>query len=103
MLVLLQSGKEGMGVIFGGGSQSTFGAGGAGGLLAKVTAVLVAVFLTTSLGYNILLKQQHLGGSSIMQGVQSMEPLEVPEPEQPAVTFEDEPAESGAAPEAPAQ
>jgi len=33
VLVLLQSGKEGMGVIFGGGSSSLFGASGAGGLL----------------------------------------------------------------------
>ena len=31
VLVLLQSGKEGMGVIFGGGNASVFGSSGAGG------------------------------------------------------------------------
>lgn len=53
-VVLLQSGKEGMGVIFGGGSSSLFGSSGAGGLLAKVTAAVAAIFLMTSLGYNII-------------------------------------------------
>ena len=33
ILVLLQAGKEGMGVIFGGGNSSVFGSGGAGGRL----------------------------------------------------------------------
>ncbi|MFQ9491852.1 MAG: preprotein translocase subunit SecG [Bilophila wadsworthia] len=37
ILVLLQAGKEGMGVIFGGGNASVFGSSGAGGLLAKMT------------------------------------------------------------------
>lgn len=53
-VVLLQSGKEGMGVIFGGGSGSLFGSSGAGGLLAKVTAAVAALFLMTSLGYNVI-------------------------------------------------
>lgn len=51
-LVLLQSGKEGMGVIFGGGSQSVFGSTGAGGLLVKLSAIFGAIFLITSLAYN---------------------------------------------------
>ena len=54
ILVLLQSGKEGMGVIFGGGSSSLFGGTGAGGILTKLTAFMAVVFLATSLGYNIL-------------------------------------------------
>lgn len=54
LLVLLQSGKEGMGVIFGGGSQSLFGSSGAGGLLVKLTAGVSAVFLVTSLTYNVV-------------------------------------------------
>lgn len=53
-VVLLQSGKEGMGVIFGGGSSSVFGSGGAGGLLTKLTAMFAAIFLVTSLLYNVL-------------------------------------------------
>lgn len=54
ILVLLQSGKEGMGVIFGGGSGSLFGAAGAGGILVKLTTFVAIIFLCTSLGYNII-------------------------------------------------
>ncbi len=48
VLVLLQSGKEGMGVIFGGGSSSLFGSGGAGGILAKLTMFAAIAFVVTS-------------------------------------------------------
>ena len=54
VLVLLQSGKEGMGVIFGGGSSSLFGSTGAGGILVKLTTFVAVIFLATSLGYNML-------------------------------------------------
>ena len=54
ILVLLQSGKEGMGVIFGGGNSSIFGAPGAGGLLAKLTAFMAIIFVATCLSYNII-------------------------------------------------
>lgn len=54
ILVLLQSGKEGMGVIFGGGSSSLFGSTGAGGILVKLTTFVAVIFLATSLGYNIV-------------------------------------------------
>ena len=54
VLVLLQSGKEGMGVIFGGGGESLFGGGGAGGLLTKLTAGVAAVFLCTSLTFTYI-------------------------------------------------
>jgi preprotein translocase subunit SecG len=53
VLILLQAGKEGMGVIFGGGSGSVFGSSGAGGMLAKLTAFMAVLFILTSLGYNI--------------------------------------------------
>ncbi len=58
VLVLLQSGKEGMGVIFGGGGQSLFGGGGAGGLLTKITAGVAAVFLCTSLTFTYMSAQK---------------------------------------------
>lgn len=55
VLILLQSGREGMGVIFGGsGNSSVFGSQGAGGILVKLTAFLAVMFVVTSLGYNIL-------------------------------------------------
>ncbi len=54
VLVLLQAGKEGMGVIFGGGNASVFGSSGAGGLLAKLTAFMAVLFIVTCLGFNLL-------------------------------------------------
>jgi preprotein translocase subunit SecG len=54
LFVLLQSGKEGMGVIFGGGSSSLFGSTGAGGILVKLTTFVAVIFLCTSLSYNII-------------------------------------------------
>lgn len=51
ILILLQSGKEGMGVIFGGGNSSVFGSTGAGGILAKLTTLMAIIFVITSLSY----------------------------------------------------
>ncbi|WP_084448391.1 preprotein translocase subunit SecG [Desulfovibrio inopinatus] len=68
-VVLLQSGKEGMGVIFGGGSQSMFGSSGAGGLLVKITAFLGAVFLITSLGFNYMAGAERRASKSIIPDV----------------------------------
>lgn len=66
LLVLLQSGKEGMGVIFGGGSSSLFGSSGAGGILVKLTTFVAVIFICTSLGYNLLTSTQKPKESSIV-------------------------------------
>lgn len=66
LLVLLQSGKEGMGVIFGGGSSSLFGSTGAGGILVKLTTFMAMIFLATSLSYNILTSVKTKKDSSII-------------------------------------
>ena len=47
ILILLQAGKEGMGVIFGGGNTSVFGSTGAGGVLAKLTTLMAVIFVIT--------------------------------------------------------
>jgi preprotein translocase subunit SecG len=50
VVVLLQQGKGAdIGAVFGGSSQTLFGASGAGNLLTKVTGVLALVFFATSL------------------------------------------------------
>ena len=54
VLVLMQSGAEGMGVIFGGSSSSLFGSSGAGGLLTKVTVGVAVVFFVTSLSFTYM-------------------------------------------------
>jgi preprotein translocase subunit SecG len=50
VVVLLQQGKGAeVGAVFGGSSQTVFGASGAGNLLTKLTYTLAAVFFATSL------------------------------------------------------
>lgn len=90
LLVLLQSGKEGMGVIFGGGSSSLFGSTGAGGILVKLTAFVAVIFLCTSVGYNLLTTVRSPKESTIIDIV-------VDDPSAPRA-----PAPAEAAPEAPA-
>jgi len=88
--VMLQSGHEGMGVIFGGGSSTMFGSSGAGGLLVKVTAGLATVFLLTSLGYNILSGNKVTDQDSIMlQGAGAVETTAPAEQQKPGVKFKD--------------
>lgn len=58
VLILLQSGKEGMGVIFGGGSSSVFGGGGAGGFLRKLTISVACIFVITSLSFTYISGQR---------------------------------------------
>ncbi len=84
VIVLLQSGKEGMGVIFGGGSSSLFGSSGAGGLLTKVTAVVATLFLVTSLTYTYMTRETHVAEHSVMDSAvekQLDKPQEAPKPE----------------------
>lgn len=94
VLVLLQSGQEGMGVIFGGGSSSVFGSTGAGGLLVRITAGLAAIFLVTSLTYNVLTKASVLGDSTLMTqgaaGINTAAPVQESSPG--TVTFEEKTA-----------
>ena len=99
VLVLLQSGKEGMGVIFGGGSSSLFGGSGAGGVLAKLTAFIAVAFVITSLGYNVATTER-VPQKSVVQDVniEDVTPKVPAAPQTPAV-----PAQNAtAAPQAPA-
>ena len=87
VLVLLQSGREGMGVIFGGGGNSSvFGSAGAGGVLAKLTTFLAVIFICTSLGYNIMTSSTRTSQESVLD-VQFEEvpaPAAAPAPAAPA-------------------
>lgn len=86
ILVLLQAGREGMGVIFGGGGNSSvFGSTGAGGVLVKLTTFLAVLFIATSLGYNLMTRTSSDQGSSIVD-----------------IQFEEVPAPKTEAPAAPA-
>jgi len=88
--VMLQSGHEGMGVIFGGGSSTMFGSTGAGGLLVKITAGLATVFLLTSLGYNVLTGNRVTEQDSIMLKAGSVtQPAPAADQQTPGVKFKD--------------
>lgn len=83
ILVLLQAGREGMGVIFGGGGNaSVFGSSGAGGVLVKLTTFLAVLFIATSLGYNLITRTGSGQGSSIVD-IQ-FEEVPAPQTEAPA-------------------
>ena len=103
LLVLLQSGKEGMGVIFGGGSSSLFGSTGAGGILAKLTAFVAVIFICTSLGYNMLTTVRAPKESTIIDIVVD-DPSAPRAPATPSEAAPDAPSEAPAGtPAAPAQ
>ena len=66
IFVLLQSGKEGMGVIFGGGNATMFGNTGAGSILVKLTTMLAIIFVITSLSYTYVTSSHPEGESTIL-------------------------------------
>ncbi|MCR5812951.1 MAG: preprotein translocase subunit SecG [Desulfovibrio sp.] len=66
ILILLQSGKEGMGVIFGGGNSSVFGSTGAGGILVKLTTLMALIFVVTSLSYTYVTSSHSEKESTIL-------------------------------------
>jgi preprotein translocase subunit SecG len=67
LVVLLQAGKgANMGAAFGGSSQTVFGSSGAGTFLGKMTTIVAAVFMLTSLTLSYFSVYK---GSSIMDSV----------------------------------
>ena len=67
-VVLLQQGKGAdVGAVFGGSSQTVFGASGAGNLLTKMTGICAIIFFTTSL--ILAYSSTRHATSSIFEGV----------------------------------
>lgn len=109
ILVLLQAGKEGMGVIFGGGNSSVFGSGGAGGILAKLTALMALIFVITSLSYTYVTSSRPTVESVILKTTieePAVPPVSVPTqtspdpaPVEPVEPAKEDTAGSGPAPE----
>jgi preprotein translocase subunit SecG len=95
-VVLLQSGKGAdlAGAFGGGGSQTAFGARGAGTILSKLTTTCAVIFMITSLGLAILYNKR---SSSVTEGPYTAAPQPVttapaPTPAQPAVPAAQTPA-----------
>ncbi|MDR2819380.1 MAG: preprotein translocase subunit SecG [Desulfovibrio sp.] len=83
ILILLQAGKEGMGVIFGGGNTSVFGSSGAGGILVKLTTLMAVIFVITSLSYTFVTSPRSGGVESTILNVTIEEPVAPPAPPAP--------------------
>ncbi|HEU5406746.1 MAG TPA: preprotein translocase subunit SecG [Nitrospira sp.] len=76
--ILLQSGKGAeIGAAFGGSSQTVFGSRGPANFLSKLTVVVAAVFMVTSLTLAILAKQRNVS-STIINMQQKSEPAAPP-------------------------
>lgn len=99
ILVLLQAGKEGMGVIFGGGNSSVFGSTGAGGMLAKLTAFAGLLFIITSLSYTFVTSSRPADDSAVLDVNVQFEEKAQSAP-QPEAAKTEAPAAQPAAPEA---
>lgn len=64
--ILLQSGKGAeIGAAFGGSSQTVFGSRGPANFLSKLTVVVAAVFMLTSLSLAILAKERNFSSTVI--------------------------------------
>lgn len=96
ILILLQSGKEGMGVIFGGGNSSVFGSTGAGGILAKLTTLMAVIFVITSLSYTYVTSERPSTESTIID-VRIEEPIAPKESAAPATNAQPEASSQGGA------
>jgi preprotein translocase subunit SecG len=86
LVVLLQQGKgaDWAGAFGGGGTQTAFGARGAGTILSKATTAAAVIFMVTSLVLTILISQP--GGSSVIhegaKAPQGQTPPQTPTPQQ---------------------
>src|SRR5262252_1943173 len=82
LVVLLQQGKgaDWAGAFGGGGTQTAFGARGAGTVLSKATTAAAVIFMFTSLALTILISQP--GGSSVISdgARQQNQPQQQPAP-----------------------
>lgn len=88
--ILLQSGKGAeIGAAFGGSSQTVFGSRGPANFLSKLTVVVAAIFMLTSLTLAILAKERNMASTVIdlNQKTESAAPAAPAEaPEAPAAS-----------------
>ena len=106
VVVLLQTGKGAdMGAVFGGGSQTLFGSGGAGNLLTKLTTGTAIAFMITSLILSY--GQNHASSSSLLDRLPVEAPAAAPAtpsapPAPPAAPTDSAPPAAPAPADAPA-
>src|SRR5262245_25162620 len=102
LVVLLQQGKgaDWSGAFGGGGTQTAFGARGAGTVLSKATTAAAIIFMITSLALTIMISQP--GGTSVIrEGAKQNQPQQPQQQQQPPQQQQQPPAEQQQAPAAP--
>jgi preprotein translocase subunit SecG len=115
LVVLLQQGKgaDWAGAFGGGGTQTAFGARGAGTILSRATTAAAVIFMVTSLALAILISQGGGANSVIREGAKSnqaqpaapaapvqpgQQPPAAPQQQQPTPAPQNAPAPPPAAP-----
>ena len=90
VVILLQSGSAGgMGAAFGGGgSQTLFGSSGSGKFFTRLTAIVAAIFMITSISLTVM--SAHRAKGTVMQ---DYTPPAVEAPVTPAAPVSETPAE----------
>ena len=90
LVVLLQAGKgANMGAVFGGSSQTVFGSSGPGSFLGKMTTVVAAVFMLTSLALSYSATHK---ASSVMEKAQQAQQQTAPAEKAPLPPQQNAPA-----------
>ncbi|HAD82137.1 MAG: preprotein translocase subunit SecG [Candidatus Edwardsbacteria bacterium RIFOXYD12_FULL_50_11] len=69
-VVLMQSGKGGLGTALGGGGETFFGGRGAAPFLTRATTVLAVVFMITSLSLALISGKDRRAASAIEKAMQ---------------------------------
>ncbi|MDO9693939.1 MAG: preprotein translocase subunit SecG [Candidatus Latescibacteria bacterium] len=83
-IVLMQTGKGGLGSALGGASEQMFGGRGAAPFLTKATTVLAVMFMLTSLSLSFMSGRQAKARSAIEKSLQQGQPVPAQQQEQPA-------------------
>ena len=83
-IVLMQTGKGGLGSALGGDTEQMFGGRGAAPFLTKATTFLAVLFMLTSLSLSFMSGRQAKARSAIEKSLQQGQPVPAQQQEQPA-------------------
>jgi preprotein translocase subunit SecG len=83
-IVLMQTGKGGLGSAMGGDTEQMFGGRGAAPFLTKATTVLAVLFMLTSLSLSFMSGRQAKARTAIEKSLQQGQPAPAQQTEQPS-------------------
>jgi preprotein translocase subunit SecG len=83
-IVLMQTGKGGLGSALGGDSEQFFGGRGAAPFMTRATTILAVLFMLTSLSLSFVSGRQTRAKSAIEKAVQQGQPVQSAPVQEPA-------------------